>query len=123
MATDRARKYFRNSVRRERAGGRSGASGRLRLRLRRAIPHGAAASPRAVCRSVWSSVAAMAEPASGVGGGDRGEGARQLAIEVGDRAGFLGAQGGLDLGPAGLDRGQVGRVAREVAEAEAGGLG
>src|SRR4051812_405694 len=85
-------------------------------------PNQARQSTRAVCRSVWSSVAAMAEPASGVGGGDRGEGARQLAIEVGDRAGFLGAQGGLGLGPAGLDRGQVGRVARGVAEAEAGGL-
>src|SRR5215207_9230217 len=73
-----------------------------------------------IARQSGAGLAAEPEPASGILGRDRGENGRQLAVELVERAGALGPQQGLDLGPARLDRAQVGRVARQQARLEAG---
>ena len=52
-------------------------------------------------------VAAEAEPASSILGGDGGERRAELGFERVEAARFLGAQPGLELGPARLDRIEV----------------
>ena len=62
----------------------------------------------------------MAEPVPGIIGGDGVEGFREFFVDGGGRARLGRAQGGLELGPTGLDRREVGRVARQGQEMEAG---
>ena len=64
----------------------------------------------------------MAEPAPGILEGDGIEGRTDLLVDSGDRARLGGAQQGLELGPARLDRRQVGGVARQGQQREAGAL-
>src|SRR5829696_875371 len=68
------------------------------------LPSRSAATARAVCASVRSRIAAEPEPAAGILRGDGGEDGRQLAVELVERAGLSGAEQGLHLGPARLDR-------------------
>ena len=75
---------------------------------------------RAIFASVWKRVTAMVEPAACVGGGDAVEGGGESGFEHVGGARFSSAQGALGLGPAGFDRRQVGRVARQIKEREPG---
>src|SRR6476619_4005936 len=75
---------------------------------------------RAILASVWKRVTAMVEPAACVGGGDAVEGGGESGFEHVGGARFSSAQGALELGPAGFDGRQVGRVARQVKELEPG---
>src|SRR6187549_669491 len=73
---------------------------------------------REVFISVWKRVTAMVEPAARVGGGDAVEGRRESGFERFGCAGLGGPQGILRLGPAGLDRREIGRIARQIEELE-----
>ena len=62
----------------------------------------------------------MAEPALGIFGSDGIEGRSDLLFDGRNRARLSGAQGRLELGPAGFDRRQVGGVARQGQQRETG---
>src|SRR3954471_14419739 len=80
------------------------------------VPCRRALTFRAIFASVWKRVTAMVEPAACVGGGDAVEGGGESGFEHVGGARFSSAQGALELGPAGFDRRQVGRVALQVKE-------
>ena len=64
----------------------------------------------------------MAKPAPGIRGGDGVEGRTDLRFDGRDRARLGYAQGCFELGPTGLNGRQIGRVARQGQQREAGGF-
>jgi len=62
----------------------------------------------------------MVEPAVGVGGGDAVEGGREGDFEYVGGARLGGPQCALELGPAGFDGREIGRIARQVKQLEPG---
>jgi hypothetical protein len=79
-------------------------------------------STRADFGPVGSGVAGEPEPAPGVLGGDRGQCGPESGLELVEAPRRLGPETALQLRPAGLDRVQVGRVGRQVAVRDAGGV-
>src|SRR5204863_9765950 len=77
-------------------------------------------SRAAACRTRGAAspenVARVRDPSSGILWGDRAEGGPDGGAMVFDGAGSAGAQGGLDLREGFLDRGEVGRVGRQIPE-------
>src|SRR3954467_3344512 len=73
---------------------------------------------REVFASVWKRVTAMVEPAACVGGADAVEGGRKGGFERLGSAPPGGPQGALELGPAGFDGREIGRIAPQIEELE-----
>src|SRR3954454_12065020 len=96
------------------------ASGKRILKRSHQDPISGPREIRAVFTSVWKRVTAMVEPAASVGGGDAVEGRRESGFGGFEWARLGGAEGTLRLGPAGFDRREIGRIARQVEELDPG---
>src|SRR5512144_1850891 len=64
-------------------------------------------------------IAAVAEPAAGIVGGDSGDSVGQFCLEGFDRSGGRGAQECFNLGPTGFDRRPVRAISRQISHRQA----